>query len=314
MFFQNIFAFDVRSSVSAGIKFDSNIRYQYLYDIIKTGKNDQRKSFFITNDADLSLMFGKDESFMLSYALFSDLPLQYPQYAKLRQSLEFAWETFYAKRWYFNIAATFHYADENYFSIHNLYFDAAGAFDMNYMINDKVTVYAMLKSGYYKGLYAGRLDYLDGPGSDAEAGFMYYPELKESMIKAGVGTGLYYFRDEVFNRAAPLTPLGVSNKYQDGYFTAEGKLSWKRALFFLGFRYAYMRWLNEDNMVDHTKRRADHSFTVSPAVSIVLGKYFRLKLYYTFNANISNIGEDGWDYTDYNYFQHIAGTAITFSF
>lgn len=283
----------VRGSV-AGF-YNSNIEHLSIIDFLTVGK---QYGIFIRNEAsgEYEYGFGEAESFSSSLSLSSDTCLNSPERSRFNSFFELGWHDEPHDRLMLDLTLQAHHTAENYLQMRNMFLDLFVTGDLFWDISDDHAAYATLKAGYYTG-FDEDMRYMTGPAVGIELGYFYYPTAYTDYLKPGIGFEGYFFRPEILTSCTDT--LRVNNSFIKPYLFLEGKVDLAPVFLKATLRYAYMEWLESDRFNDWSKRRREHSPSVSTQVLWDMTKYFSMSLAYSYRHIFSNFGQSPSDYIDY---------------
>ncbi len=304
-------ALDSRFTLEAGLKYNSNLEYQKLYDRLKDKNLEKKESLFATTNGEAAFRFGEGNEYSGDYALYSDLSLQYPEYSRLNQYGTFGIMKELNERTQISLLSINHLSLSDYISPETEFFDSYISADLFYDRTSRNSFYLGMKGGYFKNI-SSELRYLEGPAFGFSGGFYLYESDLESYFKAGFLEEVFLFRDEecsICNNS-----LFISNKYNKTALQLEYLKKISKLEVSAAAQYTYLYWLKEDVVGSWKKRREEHSLDGSLALLYKISGMNSLKSDYSFRKNISTIGQKKNDYTDYNMTQHLFGVSVVCTF
>jgi len=309
-----------------GTKYSSYIEHLYLedrmHDFMYEREMPQKSGFFLLSDAEIGFMAGKDNFFTVDFSVFSETGLNYPEYSKINPYVVISANYRLSNHFSLNFSMTGHYAGENYLNFESLYCDGHLNINLFYDHSDYLALYFEVKGGYYHSFYE-KVEYLNGTTALFEAGTYIYPNGDLNYIKVMAGSGYFNFREEEYI-VEDVGSILIGNRYFKPYFQVESEWLFGKVALGVNFQYSYLHLFEKDYTIEFDslrysdgkweKARREHQVISGITAEYLFSESLKLSLSYQGKRNFSNIGNETVDYTDYNYFQHMAGLSFAYGF
>jgi len=320
IFCADIFAYEIESSASAGLKYDTTAGDSTLLERITSVDNNPQGALFLDN----SFMTGVsifDGSYSFDYALSSASALGLLTASKLNQYFEFSINFQITDSLFMQPVIQFHHAAKDYSSFKNFYFDSFLYLNLIYDLYDNFSLFGLLKAGYYKNI-DNEIDFFEGPSLGVETGFFIYPAADPGYLKIALGANYFSFRNLIVRFLGENENLivGISNKFIENFAVLEIKKEIKPFTLFLDMKYSFVISRKKDqltyiaNNIEQTKRKTEHSISLSPSALLEISRYLDGKIHYSFIFTKSNIGIEINDYTKQSEINHITGFDLILGF
>lgn len=309
-------AFHFSGSLSTGASYDSNVQYLYLLEKVTNPNWEQKKSAFVTIDADFSLYPLTSDVFSIDFAVLSSLSLPDPAFSRLN----FYSSLYYSPEITNNMTIVsfvqLHHLMENYTTPEQMYLDVSASISLIWMVTNSLDLVFETRGAYYHS-FSDRIPELKGPTVGGAISADYYFGKQGSKVGLSTGLNYHHFRDyEEIKHCA--NSYSIISRYLG--FPVELQLRFRRKIFSanLFLKYSYLYWLGFDEWTipdgSFKKRRKDNTITLTPSLSFYLPADFRITMSYTFDDTLSNMGAYQYDYVDYRVVEHTVTMEIAWGF